>query len=93
MAGRNPFRQPFHVTKVDLCSAAESLVAGTAYDLGGALVGRLSPLRTRAGATQSAVGGPVMRPVANQLGVSPLVAQDLKLSERSLAGGGSGFEQ
>src|SRR5271166_6866599 len=35
MAGRNPSRQPFHVTKVDLRSAAESPVAGTAYDLGG----------------------------------------------------------
>jgi hypothetical protein len=34
-----------------------------------------------------------MRLVANQLGVSPLVTQDLKLSERSLAGAGSGFDQ
>ena len=34
-----------------------------------------------------------MRLVANQLGVRPLVMQDLKLSERSLAGDGSGFEQ
>jgi hypothetical protein len=35
----------------------------------------------------------VVRLVANQLGVRPLVTQDLKLSERSLAGDGSGFEQ
>jgi hypothetical protein len=34
-----------------------------------------------------------MRPVANQLVVQRLVTQDLKLSERSLAGAGSGFEQ
>ena len=34
MAARNPSGHPFHVTKVDLRSAAESLVAGTAYDLG-----------------------------------------------------------
>jgi hypothetical protein len=34
-----------------------------------------------------------MRPVANQLGVRPLVTQDVKLSARSLAGDGSGFEQ
>jgi hypothetical protein len=46
-----------------------------------------------AGITSSAVGGPVMRLVANQLGVSPLVTQELKLSERSLAGDGSGFGQ
>jgi hypothetical protein len=35
----------------------------------------------------------VVRLVTDQLGVPPLVAQDLKLSERSLAGAGSGFEQ
>jgi hypothetical protein len=34
-----------------------------------------------------------MRLVTNRLGVSPLVTQDLKLSERSLPGDGSGFEQ
>jgi hypothetical protein len=34
MAERNPSTQPFHVTKVDLRSVAESLVDGRAYDLG-----------------------------------------------------------
>jgi hypothetical protein len=34
-----------------------------------------------------------MRLEANQLGVRPLVTQDLKLSERSLGGDGAGFEQ
>ena len=41
----------------------------------------------------SVVGGLVVRPLVNQLAVSPLVTQDLKLPERSLAGAGSGFEQ
>jgi hypothetical protein len=94
MAGRNPSRQPFHVTEVDLRSAVEGLVAGTAYDLGrGRSLPALLPYETRAEITRSTMGAPAMRLVGSQLGVPPLVTRDLKLSERSLAGAGSGFEQ
>ena len=93
MAGRNPSRQPFVQRRLISVPPRKSLVAGTAHDLGGA--DRWSPFfLTNTGGDHlidhgrsgdAACGQPTRCSAVGDAG--------LELSERRLAGDGSGFEQ